>query len=119
VQKQIKFFGFISGVKPKVSKLLRRHFSGESDSKEEVAPKVGAGWKDIWNRGVSPCSSTILRTVQGTREAVITAFKWLVGPLGSGGCGSHSARLFDEGVSETHDKIDPSQTEGREPPSTV
>jgi hypothetical protein len=43
VQKQIKFFGFISGVKPKVSKLLRRHLSGESDGKEEEASMVGPG----------------------------------------------------------------------------
>jgi hypothetical protein len=56
-------FGFISGVKPKVSKLLRRHLSGESDGKEEEAPMFGASWKDIWNCGASPRSSNILRTV--------------------------------------------------------
>jgi hypothetical protein len=43
VQKRIKFFGFIPGVKPKVSKLLRRHLSGESDGKEEEAPMLGPG----------------------------------------------------------------------------
>jgi hypothetical protein len=37
-----QMFGFISGVKPKVSKLLRKHLSGESDGKEDVeAPIVG------------------------------------------------------------------------------
>jgi hypothetical protein len=72
VQKQIKFFGFTSGVKPKVSKLLRRHFRGESGDKEEVAPTVGAGWKDMWNHGASPRGSNILRMVQGAREAVVT-----------------------------------------------
>jgi hypothetical protein len=77
VQKQINLFGFISGVRPKVSKLLRRNFSGESDSKEEVAPIVGAGWKDIWNHGASPHGSNILRTVQGTRETVVAAFSGL------------------------------------------
>jgi hypothetical protein len=87
-------FGFISGVKPKVSKLLRRHLSGESDSKEEVAPMVGAGWKDIWNHGAPPHGSNILRMVQGTREAVITAFKWLAGLLGPRGCGSPSTTLY-------------------------
>jgi hypothetical protein len=65
VQKWISFFGFISGVRPKVSKLLRRHFSGESDGKEEVAPIVGASWKDIWRHRVSPHGSNILRMVQG------------------------------------------------------
>jgi hypothetical protein len=41
VQKRINFFGFMSGVKPKVSKLLRRHLNGESDGKEDVeAPTV-------------------------------------------------------------------------------
>jgi hypothetical protein len=69
----------MSGVKPKVSKLLRRHLNGESDGKEEVAPIVGAGWKDIWSHGASPRGSNILRTVQGTQETVVTAFKWLVG----------------------------------------
>jgi hypothetical protein len=45
VQKWIKFFGFILGVKPKVSKLLRRHLSGESDGEEEEAPMLGPGPK--------------------------------------------------------------------------
>jgi hypothetical protein len=89
--------GLISGVKPKVSKLLRRHLSGESDGKEEVAPMVGAGWKDIWNHGASPHGFNILRMVQGAQEAVATAFKWLVGPLGPRGCGSPGTGLFDEG----------------------
>jgi hypothetical protein len=80
--KEDQIFGFISGVKPKVSKLLRGHLSEESDGKEEVAPMVGAGWKDIWNRGASPHVLNILKTVQGAREAVVTVFKWLVGPLG-------------------------------------
>jgi hypothetical protein len=38
-----QIFGFISGVKPKVCKLLRRHFRGESDGKEEEAPMLGLG----------------------------------------------------------------------------
>jgi hypothetical protein len=37
---ECKFFGFTSGVKPKVSKLLRRHLSGESDSKEDVEASI-------------------------------------------------------------------------------
>jgi hypothetical protein len=119
VQKWIKFFGCISGVKPKVSKLLRRHLSGELHGKEEVAPMVGACWKDIWNHGASPCCSNILRMVQCTWEAVVTAFKWLVGPPGPGGCGSPSTELCRWAVSKTDNKIDPSQMEGKEPPSTI
>jgi hypothetical protein len=72
---------------------------------------------DIWNRGASPRGSNILRMVQGAREAVITVFKWLVGPPEPGGCGSPGAGLCRWVVSET--KIDPSQMEGREPPSTI
>jgi hypothetical protein len=120
VQKWINFFGFISGVRPKVSKLLRRHFSGESDSKEEVAPIVGAGWKDIWSHGASPRGSNILRMVQDARETVITAFKWLVGPPGPGGCGSPSAGLCRWAVSKTDDKNRPKPNRGKgAPPSTV
>jgi hypothetical protein len=113
VQKRIKFFGFISGVRLKVSKLLRRHFSGESDGNEEVAPMMGAGWKDIWSHGASPCGSNILRTVQGAREAVVTAFKWLVGPPGRRGCGSPSAGLCRWAVSETDDKNRPKPNRGK------
>jgi hypothetical protein len=78
VQKWIKFFGFISGVKPKVSKLLRRHLSGESDSKEEEAPMLGhgpekglGGYYESW--GI-PTQLKYPRMVQDAREAVVTAF---------------------------------------------
>jgi hypothetical protein len=104
VQKQIKFLGFMSGVKPKVSKLLRRHLNGESDDKEEVAPIVGACWKDIWSHGASPHGSNILRMVQGSQETVVTAFKWLVGPPGPRGCGSPGAGLCGWAVSKTGTK---------------
>jgi hypothetical protein len=40
VQKWIKFFGFMSGVKPKVSKLLRRHLNEESDGEEDVEAPI-------------------------------------------------------------------------------
>jgi hypothetical protein len=40
VQKRIKFFGLMSGVKPQVSKLLRRHLNGESDGKEDVEAPI-------------------------------------------------------------------------------
>jgi hypothetical protein len=32
-------------------------YNGESDGKEEVAPMVGAGWKDIWSHEASPHGS--------------------------------------------------------------
>jgi hypothetical protein len=78
VQKQIKFFGFICGVKPKVSKLLRRHFSGESDDKEDEAPILGPGPKKglggyYESRGI-PTQLKYPRMVKDAREAVITAF---------------------------------------------
>jgi hypothetical protein len=78
---------------------------------------VGASWKDIRNHGVFPLCSNILRTVQGAEEAVVTAFKWLVGSPGPKGCGAPG---FADGQSlRLMTKIDPSQMEGREPPSTV
>jgi hypothetical protein len=78
VQKQIKFFGFVSGVKPKVSKLLRRHLSGESDSKEEEAPVLEPGPEKglggyYESRGI-PTRLKYPRTVQGAQEAIVTAF---------------------------------------------
>jgi hypothetical protein len=70
VQKWIKFFDFISGVKPKVSKLLRRYLSGESDGKEEETPMLGpgpgkrlGGYYEL--RGI-PMWLKYLRMVQGT-----------------------------------------------------
>jgi hypothetical protein len=113
-----QIFGFISRVKPKVSKLLRRHLNGESDSKEEVAPIVGANWKDIWSHGASPRGSNILRMVQDARETAITVFKWLVGPPGPGGCGSPGAGLCRWAVSETDNKNrpKPNRGKGRAPP---
>jgi hypothetical protein len=65
---------------------------------------VGTSWKDIWNCRASPCGLNILRMVQGAWEAVVTVFKWLVGPLGPRGCGSPSTRLCGWAVSKTDDK---------------
>jgi hypothetical protein len=65
---------------------------------------VGASWKDMWNHGVSPHGSNILRMVQGTQEAVVTAFKWLVGPPEPRGCGLPGTGLCRWVVSETDDK---------------
>jgi hypothetical protein len=106
----------MSGVKHKVSKLLRKHLNGESDSKEEAAPIVGAGWKDIWSHGASPHGLNILRMVQGARETVVTVFKWLVGPPGPRGCGSPSTRLCRWVVSETDNKNRPKLNTGKGTP---
>jgi hypothetical protein len=35
-----QIFGFISRVKPKVSKLLRRHLNGESDVREDIEAPI-------------------------------------------------------------------------------
>jgi hypothetical protein len=112
VQKQIKFFGFMSGVKPKVSKLLRRHLNGESDGKEKVVPIMGASWKDIWSHGGSPTWLKYPENGTSTRETVVTSFKWLVGPLGPGGCGSPGAGLCRWAVSETDNKNRPKPNRG-------
>jgi hypothetical protein len=61
----------------------------------------------------------ILRMVQGAQEAAVTVFKWLVGPLGPGGCGSPGAGLYGRRSLRLMIKIDPSWMEGREPPFTV
>jgi hypothetical protein len=65
VQKQIKVFGFISGVKPKVSKLLRRHLSGESDGREDVEAPIMRDLVLEWER-------RILCTVEHPRVAQIS-----------------------------------------------
>jgi hypothetical protein len=52
VQKLIKFFGFMSGVKPKVSKLLRRHLNGESDGREDVEAPIMRDPLPKWERRI-------------------------------------------------------------------
>jgi hypothetical protein len=38
------------------------------------------------------------RMVQGSREAVVTEFWWLVGPKGRGGCGSPVPGFSEDGL---------------------
>jgi hypothetical protein len=65
---------------------LRRHLSGESDGKEEEALMLGPGPEKglggYYELRDIPMWLKYPRTVQGTGEAVVTAFWWLVGPKG-------------------------------------
>jgi hypothetical protein len=54
-------------------------------------PEKGLGGYEL--RGI-PMWLKHPRMVQDAREAVVTAFWWLVGPKGRGGYGSPGARLF-------------------------
>jgi hypothetical protein len=81
VQKQIKFFGFTSRVKPKVSKLLRRHLSGESDGKEDIEAPIMRHPVPEWERRIlctmeRPRAAQIPERMQNTQETVITEFRW-------------------------------------------
>jgi hypothetical protein len=85
VQKWIKFFGFTSGVKPKVSKLLRRHLSGESDGREDVEAPIMRDLVPEWERRIlctveCPHTAQISERMQNTRETVITEFRWFARP---------------------------------------
>jgi hypothetical protein len=109
-----QIFGFISGLNPKVSKLLRRHHNGESDGKEEEAPMLGPGPEkrlgEYYELQGIPTWFKYLRTVQDAQEAVVTAFWWLVGPKGRGGYGSpHAGLLRGQPLRPRMTKIDPSQ----------
>jgi hypothetical protein len=82
-----QIFGFISGVKPKVSKLLRRHLSGESDSSEDIeAPIV---WELVpeWERRIlctveRPHAAQISKKMQSTHDPAVTEFRWFAGQKG-------------------------------------
>jgi hypothetical protein len=102
VQKWIKFFGFMSGIKPKVSRLLRKHLSGESDSKEDVvAPIVGpspGGLKreDIMNCGASLHNSNT-REQNKVHENQLSLSSSGVQGQRAWGYGSPGTRLFGWG----------------------
>jgi hypothetical protein len=71
VQKWIKFFGFISGVKPKVSKLLRRHHTGESEGREDVEASIMRDLVPEWEKRIlctveHPCAVQISERMQNT-----------------------------------------------------
>jgi hypothetical protein len=60
-----QIFGFISRVKPKVSKFLRRHLNGGSDGREEVEAPIMKDLVPEWER-------RILCTVEHPRAAQIS-----------------------------------------------
>jgi hypothetical protein len=79
-----QIFGFISGVKPKVSKLLRRHLNGESDGREDVVAPIMRDWVLEWERRIlctveHPRAAHISKKTQSARDPVITEFRWFAG----------------------------------------
>jgi hypothetical protein len=112
------------GVRPKVSKLLRRHLSGETEGKEDVEAPIMRDLVPEWERRIlctveRPRAAQISKKMQSARESVITEFRWFAGQKGRGGYGSPSARLFLEGGLRglRTTRIDPSPWQiGRSPP---
>jgi hypothetical protein len=70
-----------------VSKLLRRHLSGESDSSEDIeAPIV---WELVpeWERRIlctveRPHAAQISKKMQSTHDPAVTEFRWFAGQKG-------------------------------------
>jgi hypothetical protein len=74
----------MSGVKPKVSKLLRRHLNGESDGREDVGAPIMRDPVSEWERRIlctvgCPCTAQISERTQNARELVVTEFRWFAG----------------------------------------
>jgi hypothetical protein len=79
-----QIFGFISGVKPKVSKLLRRHLNGESDGREDVEAPIIRDLVLEWERRIlctveRPCTAQISEKMQSARDPAIAEFRWFAG----------------------------------------
>jgi hypothetical protein len=74
----------MSGVKPKVSKLLRRHLNGESDGREDVEAPIMRDLVPEWERRIlctveHPHAAQISEKMQSVRESVVTEFRWFAG----------------------------------------
>jgi hypothetical protein len=74
----------MSGVKPKVSKLLRRHLNGESDGREDVEASIMRDPVPEWERRIlrtveRPHAAQISEKMQSARESVVTEFRWFAG----------------------------------------
>jgi hypothetical protein len=67
------------------------------------------------NRGVSPCNSNTQEQHRAHENQLSLSSSGLQGQRACG-YGSPGTRLFGWGVSETHDKIDPSQMRGKGTP---
>jgi hypothetical protein len=79
----------MSGVKPKVSKLLRRHLNGESDGREDVDAPIMRHPALGWERRIlctveRPRTAQISEKTQSARESVL---------LSSGGLQARGRRL--------------------------
>jgi hypothetical protein len=75
--KEDQIFGFISGVKPQVSKLLRRHLNGESDGREDVEAPIMRDLVPEWERRIlctvkRPCTAQISeKKTQSARDLAV------------------------------------------------
>jgi hypothetical protein len=79
-----QIFGFISGVKPKVSKLLRRHLSGKSDGREDVEAPIMRDPVPEWERRIlctveHPRAAQISKKTQSTCDSAVAEFRWFAG----------------------------------------
>jgi hypothetical protein len=77
----------MSGVKPKVSKLLRRYLSGESDSREDREAPIVRDLVLEWERRIlwtvkRPCTAQIFEKTQSTRDPAVAEFRWFAGQKG-------------------------------------
>jgi hypothetical protein len=74
----------MSGVKPKVSKLLRRYLNGESDGREDVEAPIMRDPVPEWERKIlctveHPRAVQISEKTQSARESAIAEFRWFAG----------------------------------------
>jgi hypothetical protein len=74
----------MSGVKPKVSKLLRKHLNGESDGREDVEATIMRDPVLEWERRIlctveHPHAAQISEKMQSAQESAVTEFRWFAG----------------------------------------
>jgi hypothetical protein len=74
----------MSGVKPKVSKLLRRHLNGESDSREDVEAPIMRDPVPEWERRIlctveHPHTAQISEKTQSSQQPAVAEFRWFAG----------------------------------------
>jgi hypothetical protein len=67
-----------------VSKLLRRHLSGESDGREDVEAPIMRDLVLEWERRIlctvgCPRAAQISERMQNAQESVVTEFRWFAG----------------------------------------
>jgi hypothetical protein len=79
-----QIFGFIAGVKPKMSKLLRRHLNGESDGREDVEAPIMRDPVPEWERRIlctveHPHTAQISEKMHSTHDPAVAEFRWFAG----------------------------------------